>query len=83
MEKPLVSICIPAYNNADYIAETMDSIMNQTYSNIELIVVDDGSKDSTWEVINEYKINYEENKLANNPNVNRTIRLYKNEKILE
>ncbi len=82
MEKPLVSICIPAYNNADYITETMDSIMNQTYPNIELIVVDDGSKDSTWEVINEYKINYEKNKLANNPNVNRTIRLYKNEKNL-
>ncbi|SEG09836.1 glycosyltransferase family 2 protein [Lachnospira multipara] len=82
MEKPLVSICIPAYNNADYITETMDSIMNQTYPNIELIVVDDGSKDSTWEVINEYKKNYEKNELTNKPNVNRKIRLYKNEKNL-
>ena len=59
-EKPLMSICIPAYNNADYIVETIDALVNQTYENIEIVVVDDHSRDKTWEVINEYKNNFVE-----------------------
>lgn len=51
----LVSVCIPAYNNADYIADTIQSVLNQSYNNIELIVVDDNSKDNTWEVISGIK----------------------------
>ena len=39
--KPLVSVCIPAYNNEDYILETINCILSQSYKNIELIVVDD------------------------------------------
>ncbi len=53
MNKPLVSVCIPAYNNAATIAETMESVLNQTYENIELIVVDDQSKDNTLQVVEE------------------------------
>lgn len=49
--EPLVSVCIPAYNNAAYIKETIDSILNQTYPNIELVICDDKSKDNTVEVI--------------------------------
>ena len=49
--EPLVSVCIPAYNNAGYIQETIESILNQTYKNIELVVVDDNSKDNTADVI--------------------------------
>lgn len=52
---PLVSVLIPAYNHENYIQETIDSIINQTYPNIELIILDDGSKDKTWDKITELK----------------------------
>lgn len=55
MEKSLVSVIIPAYNHESFIGETIQSIINQTYQNIELIILDDGSKDSTWAKINEMK----------------------------
>lgn len=51
----LVSVLIPAYNHENYIQETIESIINQTYPNIELIILDDGSKDKTWEKITELK----------------------------
>lgn len=52
---PLVSVLIPAYNHENYIQETIESIINQTYPNIELIILDDGSKDKTWDKIAELK----------------------------
>ena len=50
---PLVSIIVPSYNHELYIAETIASIVNQTYKNIELIVIDDGSKDTSLNIIEE------------------------------
>ena len=58
--KPLVSIVIPAYNHEKYIKETIKSLINQTYENLELIVIDDGSTDSTFEKLQELKQECEE-----------------------
>jgi glycosyltransferase involved in cell wall biosynthesis len=51
--RPLVSIITPSYNSANYIAETIQSVQNQTYTNWEMIIVDDCSSDNTEQVIHE------------------------------
>ena len=51
MESVFFSIVIPTYNRAHLIAKTLNSVLNQTYSNFEIIVVDDGSKDNTQEIV--------------------------------
>lgn len=52
---PLVSIGIPAYNHERYVQECIQSIIDQDYPRIELIVIDDGSKDKTWDKIQEMR----------------------------
>lgn len=50
---PLVSVLIPAYNHERFVQQTIRSIMAQTYQNLELIIIDDGSTDETWNKIQE------------------------------
>lgn len=54
---PLVSVCIPSYNNADYIADTIQCILGQTLKDLELIICDDHSKDQTVDVIRSFNDN--------------------------
>lgn len=48
---PLVSVILPCYNAMDYLEEALDSILNQTHSNLEIIAIDDGSSDTTFEFL--------------------------------
>jgi glycosyltransferase involved in cell wall biosynthesis len=62
--KQLVSVCIPTYNNARYIGRTIDSIVNQTYKNIEIVICDNASTDNTREIVHSYsdkRIRYHRN----------------------
>lgn len=54
----IVSIIIPVYNVADYLKECLDSVLNQTYKNFEIIIVNDGSTDNSKEIILKYKKNH-------------------------
>lgn len=60
--KPLITVGVASYNNATYIRETLDSIKNQTYPNVEIIIVDDYSQDDSVKVAKTW--------LADNPTVN-------------
>lgn len=55
MSKDLVSIITPTYNCAKFIGATIESVLNQTYQNFEMIIVDDASKDNTEEVVKSFK----------------------------
>ena len=55
MNEPLISVIIPAYNVEKYINETLNSILNQTYQNFEILIADDRSSDRTKEIIDLYK----------------------------
>ena len=81
MTDPLVSICIPTYNRANYITKAIDSALGQTYKNIEVIVVDNASTDNTEEIVSRYtdpRLKYVRNteNLGQFGNLNRCIELY-------
>lgn len=54
---PLISIIVPVYNTAPYLRRCLDSLCNQTYSNLEIICINDGSTDNSLDILNEYAKN--------------------------
>ena len=54
MKSPSISVIVPVYNAEQYIRRCVDSILNQTYTDFELILVDDGSKDKSPQICDEY-----------------------------
>ncbi|HEY9001044.1 MAG TPA: glycosyltransferase family A protein [Mucilaginibacter sp.] len=57
-DQPLVSVIIPCYNHQQYITQCVESVINQTYKNFELTVIDDGSKDNSPEILKELQKKY-------------------------
>ena len=53
--KDKLSIIIPIYNSEKYLRQCLDSIVNQTYQNLEIILIDDGSKDDSYSICKEYR----------------------------
>lgn len=51
---PVLSVIMPCYNQAQYIEEAIESVINQTYRNWELIIIDDGSTDNSFEIAEKY-----------------------------
>ena len=54
MSNPLISIITPSFNRSEIIHETAESVFNQTYPHWEWIIVDDGSTDNSWEILQGY-----------------------------
>jgi glycosyltransferase involved in cell wall biosynthesis len=73
-QPPLVTIITPTYNRASFLDETVNSVLAQDYPNIEYIVLDDGSKDNTREVMEKYR---ERVHFESHPNVGETLTVNK------
>jgi glycosyltransferase involved in cell wall biosynthesis len=83
---PLVSVCVPVYNGEKYIKKTLETIINQTWRDFELIISDDGSKDNTLAIIQEFNddriiINRNPVNLGQAGNINKLIELAQGEYI--
>ena len=57
--KPVVSIIMPTFNRANFLKRSIESVLNQIYKDWELVIVDDGSVDDSFKIINEYLLKYE------------------------
>lgn len=63
----LVSVCVPTYNGEKYLRESLECIVNQTYQNLEILIVDDQSRDSTIAIAKEFEERDKRIKLIENP----------------
>ena len=84
-KKDYISVIIPAYNHEKFVAEALESVLNQSWKNLELIVIDDGSTDRTGEIVKGYDDRrltyiYQENQDAYNT-INRGLHMAKGDYI--
>jgi len=56
MSVPIISVVMPACNAANFISQTIESVLNQTFTDFELLIIDDGSTDRTLEIAKDYKL---------------------------
>ncbi|MGD9731207.1 MAG: glycosyltransferase [Desulfamplus sp.] len=86
MDKPLLSICIPNYNNGKYIDACINSALSQKYTNIEIIVVDDASTDDSLKIIQKYSeditIHTNKKNIGQPKNTNKCVELSKGDYIV-
>ena len=78
-QQPLVSVLLIAMNHEKFIAQAVHSILNQTYKNIEVVFLDNNSKDKTFEIANEIflnsKINFKAIKNTENKGVSKNLNI--------
>ena len=65
---PRISILVPTYNQENYLSEALDSLINQTLEDIEIVCINDGSTDSTPQILEEYRFKDKRIKVINKPN---------------
>jgi glycosyltransferase involved in cell wall biosynthesis len=65
-DQPLVSVVMPVYNAGEYLVEAIESILNQTYTNFEFIIVDDASTDNSFEILKSFEKRYKNIKVYRN-----------------
>jgi glycosyltransferase involved in cell wall biosynthesis len=88
MQKPLVSIVLPVYNREKYLSQAIDSVLQQTYYNWEMIIADDNSQQQTKDLLQQYTSNtnvciyHNSSNLGLFANLNKAIKLCKGEYIL-
>ena len=63
---PRVSVAMPVYNREKYVAESIESVLNQTYTDFEFLICDDGSTDGTWDILKKYETEDKRIKLFKN-----------------
>lgn len=68
MNDQLISLITPMYNGTKYISQTIDSVLNQTYEHWEMIIVDDGSKDNSAKIVENYSLKDERIRLIRQSN---------------
>lgn len=68
MFEPLISVIIPVYNTEQFISRCLDSVIRQTYKNLEIIVINDGSTDCSSQICYEYSVRDSRIKIIDQPN---------------
>lgn len=73
MNNPLISVIIPVYNVEQYLEECLNSVIEQTYKNIEIITVNDGSSDRSLEILQKYALSHPNIKIINQENMGNSV----------